>query len=223
MNNSQSGSNDTAINGNSSSSSAFLKLLIALVKNKWALISVIWLFFIILVAIFASELSPLDPNKNHIMERVSPPLTLDKKGEMKYLIGSDALGRDGLSRLIYGAQVSLLVGFTAVFIGGILGTLLGILAGYYGRLIDDIIMRLADIQLAFPFILLAILFLVVLGEGLINLILVLGVGQWVTYARIARAQTISQKEKEYVEAAKALGVSNVNIMFSSILPIFLHL
>ena len=218
MNNSQPGSNDTAINGNSSSSSAFLKLLIALIKNKWALISVIWLFFIILVAIFASELSPLDPNKNNIMERVSPPLTLDKKGDMKYLIGSDALGRDGLSRLIYGAQVSLLVGFTAVFIGGILGTLLGILAGYYGRLIDDIIMRLADIQLAFPFILLAILFLVVLGEGLINLILVLGVGQWVTYARIARAQTISQKEKEYVEAAKALGVSNVNIMFGSILP-----
>ena len=218
MNNSHSSSNDTAINGNSSSSSTFLKLLIALIKNKWALISVVWLFFIILVAIFAFELSPFDPNKNHIMERVSPPLTLDKKGDMKYLIGSDALGRDGLSRLIYGAQVSLLVGFTAVFIGGILGTLLGILAGYYGRLIDDIIMRLADIQLAFPFILLAILFLVVLGEGLINLILVLGVGQWVTYARIARAQTISQKEKEYVEAAKALGVSNVNIMFGSILP-----
>ena len=176
MNNSQSNSKDTSIDGSSSSSSSFLKLLIALIKNKWALISVIWLFFIIIVAIFASELSPLDPNKNHIMERVSPPLTLDKKGEMKYLIGSDALGRDGLSRLIYGAQVSLLVGFTAVFIGGILGTLLGILAGYYGRLIDDIIMRLADIQLAFPFILLAILFLAVLGEGLINLIVV-GVAQ----------------------------------------------
>ena len=155
MNKLQSSSSDTTINGGTSRSSSFLKLLIALVKNKWALISVVWLFFIIVVAIFASEISPLDPNKNHIMERVSPPLTLDKKGEMKYLIGSDALGRDGLSRLIYGAQVSLLVGFTAVFIGGILGTLLGILAGYYGRLIDDIIMRLADIQLAFPFILLA--------------------------------------------------------------------
>ena len=199
-------------------SSSFLKLLFALIKNKWALISVFWLFFIIIVAIFASEISPLDPYKNHIMERVSPPLTLDKKGDMKYLIGSDALGRDGLSRLIYGAQVSLLVGFSAVFIGGIIGTLLGIFAGYYGRLVDDIIMRLADIQLAFPFILLAILFLIVLGEGLINLILVLGVGQWVTYARIARAQTISQKEKEYVEAAKALGVNNLNIMFGSILP-----
>ena len=191
---------------------------IALIKNKWALISIIWLFIIIIIAIFASELAPFDPNKNNIMERVAPPLTLDKQGNMKYFIGSDALGRDSFSRLIFGAQVSLIVGFTAVLVGGLLGTTLGLYAGFYGKWIDDIIMRLADIQLAFPFILLAILFLVVLGEGLINLIIVLGIGQWVTYARIARAQTISQKEKEYVEAAKALGVSNFSIMFGSILP-----
>ncbi len=192
--------------------------LFALIKNKWALTSIIWLFIIIAIAIFASQLAPFDPNKNNIMERVAPPLTLDKQGNMKYLIGSDALGRDSFSRLIFGAQVSLIVGFSAVLVGGILGTALGVYAGYYGKWIDDIIMRLADIQLAFPFILLAILFLVVLGEGLINLIIVLGIGQWVTYARIARAQTISQKEKEYVEAAKALGVNNFSIMFGSILP-----
>ena len=192
--------------------------LFALIKNKWALTSIIWLFIIIAIAIFASQLAPFDPNKNNIMERVAPPLTLDKEGNMKYLIGSDALGRDSFSRLIFGAQVSLIVGFSAVLVGGILGTALGVYAGYYGKWIDDIIMRLADIQLAFPFILLAILFLVVLGEGLINLIIVLGIGQWVTYARIARAQTISQKEKEYVEAAKALGVNNFSIMFGSILP-----
>ena len=194
------------------------EFLLALIKNKWALISIIWLFVIIAIAIFASQLAPFDPNKNNIMERVAPPLTLDKQGSMKYLIGSDALGRDSFSRLIFGAQVSLIVGFSAVLVGGILGTALGVYAGYYGKWIDDIIMRLADIQLAFPFILLAILFLVVLGEGLINLIIVLGIGQWVTYARIARAQTISQKEKEYVEAAKALGVNNFSIMFGSILP-----
>ena len=194
------------------------EFLLALIKNKWALISIIWLFVIIAIAIFASQLAPFDPNKNNIMERVAPPLTLDKQGNMKYLIGSDALGRDSFSRLIFGAQVSLIVGFSAVLVGGILGTGLGVYAGYYGKWIDDIIMRLADIQLAFPFILLAILFLVVLGEGLINLIIVLGIGQWVTYARIARAQTISQKEKEYVEAAKALGVNNFSIMFGSILP-----
>ena len=190
----------------------------SLINSKWAFGSIIWLLIIINVAIFASQISPYDPNRNNIVERVAPPLTLDKEGNMKYLIGSDALGRDAFSRLLYGARVSLIVGFAAVFVGGILGVLLGMYAGYYGRIVDDVIMRLADIQLAFPFILLAILFLVVLGEGLINLILVLGIGQWVTYARIARAQTISQKEKEYVEAAKALGVSNFNIMFGSILP-----
>jgi peptide/nickel transport system permease protein len=152
------------------------------------------------------------------MERVAPPLAQDKQGNIKYLIGSDGLGRDSFTRLLYGARVSLIVGFASVFVGGFIGISLGMLAGYYGKLTDDIIMRLADIQLAFPFILLAILFLVVLGEGLVNLILVLGIGQWVTYARIARAQTISQKEKEYVEAAKALGESHTSIIFGSILP-----
>ncbi len=206
------------MNSKKTNNQSIKDFLFALIKNKWALTSIIWLFIIIAIAIFASQLAPFDPNKNNIMERVAPPLTLDKQGNMKYLIGSDALGRDSFSRLIFGAQVSLIVGFSAVLVGGILGTALGVYAGYYGKWIDDIIMRLADIQLAFPFILLAILFLVVLGEGLINLIIVLGIGQWVTYARIARAQTISQKEKEYVEAAKALGVNNFSIMFGSILP-----
>ena len=206
------------MNSKKTNNQSLKNFLFALIKNKWALTSIIWLFIIIAIAIFASQLAPFDPNKNNIMERVAPPLTLDKQGNMKYLIGSDALGRDSFSRLIFGAQVSLIVGFSAVLVGRILGTALGVYAGYYGKWIDDIIMRLADIQLAFPFILLAILFLVVLGEGLINLIIVLGIGQWVTYARIARAQTISQKEKEYVEAAKALGVNNFSIMFGSILP-----
>ena len=206
------------MNSKKTNNQSLKNFLFALIKNKWALTSIIWLFIIIAIAIFASQLAPFDPNKNNIMERVAPPLTLDKQGNMKYLIGSDALGRDSFSRLIFGAQVSLIVGFSAVLVGGILGTALGVYAGYYGKWIDDIIMRLADIQLAFPFILLAILFLVVLGEGLINLIIVLGIGQWVTYARIARAQPISQKEKEYVEAAKALGVNNFSIMFGSILP-----
>ena len=191
---------------------------LSLFKNKWAFGSLIWLLIIINVAIFASKIVPHDPNRNNIIERVAPPLTTDKDGNIKYLIGSDALGRDAFSRLVYGAQVSLTVGFAAVFIGGLIGISLGVYAGFYGRWIDDIVMRLADIQLAFPFILLAILFLVVLGEGLVNLILVLGIGQWVTYARIARAQTIAQKQKEYIEAAKALGVSDFSIMFQSILP-----
>ncbi len=142
----------------------------------------------------------------------------DRQGRTPFLLGTDGLGRDVLSRLIYGARISLLVGFIAVCIGGTLGTTLGLVAGYFGGKIDDIIMRFADIQLAFPFILLAIMFLVVLGPGLVNLVLVLGIGQWVTYARIARAQTIAQREREYVEAAHALGARTASIIFQTILP-----
>ncbi len=218
MNNNALKKNELIDNFNNNKSSKYINFFKSLFSYKWAVISIIWLIVIINTAIFANIISPHDPNRNNIMERVAPPLAQDKQGNIKYLIGSDGLGRDSFTRLLYGARVSLIVGFASVFVGGFIGISLGMLAGYYGKLTDDIIMRLADIQLAFPFILLAILFLVVLGEGLVNLILVLGIGQWVTYARIARAQTISQKEKEYVEAAKALGESHTSIIFGSILP-----
>jgi peptide/nickel transport system permease protein len=123
-----------------------------------------------------------------------------------------------LSRLLYGARISLLVGICAIAVGGTIGVVAGLVSGYFGGWIDDIIMRLGDIQLAFPFILLAIMFLVVLGPGVWNLILVLGIGQWVTYARIVRAQTLSLREKEFVEAARALGDSTASIIFRTILP-----
>jgi peptide/nickel transport system permease protein len=133
-------------------------------------------------------------------------------------MGSDALGRDAFSRLLYGARVSLLVGVAAILVGGTLGVSAGLVSGYFGGWIDDVLMRLGDIQLAFPFILLAIMFLVVLGPGLFNLIVVLGIGQWVTYARIVRAQTLSLREKEFVEAARAMGDSTASIIFRTILP-----
>jgi peptide/nickel transport system permease protein len=128
------------------------------------------------------------------------------------------MGRDLLSRVIYGTRISIAVGFVAVAVGGILGTTLGMLAGYFGGPLDDIIMRLADIQLAFPFILLTIMMLVVLGPGVANLVLVLGISQWVTYARIARGQTMAQREREYVEAARCLGTPRGRIIFRQILP-----
>lgn len=218
MNNNALKKNELIDNFNNKKSSKYINFFKSLFSYKWAVVSIIWLIIIINTAIFANIISPHDPNRNNIMERVAPPLAQDKQGNIKYLIGSDGLGRDSFTRLLYGARVSLIVGFASVFVGGFIGISLGMIAGYYGKLTDDVIMRLADIQLAFPFILLAILFLVVLGEGLVNLILVLGIGQWVTYARIARAQTISQKEKEYVEAAKALGESHTSIIFGSILP-----
>ncbi len=190
----------------------------SMVRKVWPLLAVVVLLVVTFAAIFGPSFAPKDPNRQNIMLRLQPPMTPDRNGEVQHLLGTDALGRDVTSRLIYGARISLLVGLTAVAIGGTLGTTLGVTAGYFGGRVDTIIMRLADIQLAFPFILLAIMFLVVLGSGVVNLILILGVGQWVTYARISRAQTLSQREKEYVESARALGARGTSIMFRSILP-----
>jgi peptide/nickel transport system permease protein len=190
----------------------------SLIRAGWPLLALVLLSVVAIAAAFGPLISPKDPNRQTIVKRLQPPLQAERDGSVEFLLGTDGLGRDVLSRLIYGARVSLLVGFAAVAIGGTLGTSLGMIAGYLGGRVDDVIMRLADIQLAFPFILLAIMFLVVLGPGGTNLVLVLGIGQWVTYARIARGQTISQREKEYVEAARALGKRDMPIIFGSILP-----
>ena len=169
-------------------------------------------------AAFAPEIAPRDPNRQSIIARLAPPLTPNRQGRIDFILGSDGLGRDIASRLVYGARVTIVVGLAAVLIGGALGTLLGVLAGYRGGAAGAVIMRVADIQLAFPFILLAIMVLVVLGPGLLNLILVLGVGQWVTYARIARAQTLAVSQKEYVEAARAIGARHGRILRCTVLP-----
>jgi peptide/nickel transport system permease protein len=187
-------------------------------RAKWPLLAIAILLLVTVAAFFGPALAPQDPNRQNIIARLQPPLTPNRNGQVEHLLGTDGLGRDILSRLIYGARISLMVGLTAVVIGGTLGTLLGMMAGYFGGRIDDVIMRITDIQLAFPFILLAIMFLVVLGPGVLNLILILGIGQWDTYARIARGQTISQREKEYVEAARALGARPMSILIKTILP-----
>ena len=189
----------------------------SMVAAKWPLLALIILFAVATVAIFGPALSPLDPNRQNIMLRLAEPLADGPRGATFWL-GSDALGRDVLSRLLYGARISLLVGVCAIAVGGVIGVTAGLVSGYFGGWIDDVIMRLGDIQLAFPFILLAIMFLVVLGPGVLNLILVLGIGQWVTYARIVRGQTLSLREKEFVEAARALGDSTAAIIFRTILP-----
>jgi len=198
--------------------SSWSRALNSLLKARWPLFAVIMLSIMMMIAIVGPSIAPKDPNRQNLILRLRAPMEPDENGTVEFLLGTDSLGRDVLSRLIYGARISISVGFVAVAIGGTMGTCLGLLSGYFGGRIDDVIMRLADIQLAFPFILLAIMVLVVLGQGVLNLILVLGVGQWVTYARMARGETINQREKEYVEAAHALGMSQFRIMFRSILP-----
>lgn len=190
----------------------------SLSRAKWPIVAIVLLTFMSILAIFSEQIAPHDPNRQNLILRLTPPFEADESGVTQFLLGTDGLGRDILSRLIFGARVSISVGLLAVTVGGIMGTILGLIAGYFGGWLDDVIMRVADIQLAFPFILLAIMVLVVLGSGVFNLILVLGVGQWVTYARIARGETVSQREKEYVEAARCIGVSNFQIIFKTILP-----
>lgn len=190
----------------------------SLLYRRYPLIGLFILILVLLLALFGPNIAPKDPNRQDIFARLVPPLTPDQNGALNFPLGTDSLGRDVLSRLIYGARVSLLVGFSAVAIGGSLGTFLGLIAGYFGGRIDDVIMRLADVQLAFPFILLAIMVLVVLGSGVINLVLILGFGQWVVYARVARGQVISQREKDYVEAMRAIGARDWRIMINEILP-----
>lgn len=190
----------------------------SILKARWPVLALVVLLSIVALALVGPEIAPKDPNRQTLVKRLLPPFAENAQGEIEFILGTDALGRDVLSRLIYGARISLMVGFAAVAIGGVMGTSLGLIAGYYGGLIGNVIMRIADIQLAFPFILLAIMVLVVLGPGVLNLVLVLGIGQWVTYARIARGETMSQREKEYVEAAHSMGMSNWRIMFRTILP-----
>ncbi|SEQ40274.1 peptide/nickel transport system permease protein [Devosia sp. YR412] len=190
----------------------------SLVAAKWPLVALFILLGVLFAAIFGPAIAPLDPNRQNIMLRLADPLTAGGRNNAMFYLGTDGLGRDVLSRLLYGARISLMVGVFAIMVGGTIGVVAGLVAGYFGGWIDDVIMRLGDIQLAFPFILLAIMFLVILGPGVFNIILVLGVGQWVTYARIVRAQTLSLREKEYVEAARALGDSTFSVIFRTILP-----
>lgn len=198
--------------------SALRRATTSLTRARWPVLALIFLVLTIIVAIFSEPLAPHDPNRQNLILRLTPPMEANEDGDVDFLLGTDGLGRDLLSRVIFGARISISVGLLAVVFGGLIGTTLGLLAGYFGGWLDDVIMRLADIQLAFPFILLAIMILVVLGAGVLNLILVLGIGQWVTYARIARGETVAQREKEYVEAAHAIGVRDTQIILRTILP-----
>ncbi len=186
-------------------------------RSPQAIISLAFLIFLVLVAVFAPLIATNDPINTNLSLRLRPPFGFDKY-EPSFFFGTDALGRDVFSRMVFGTRVSLLVGFSVVLISGTLGTVLGLLAGYFGGKTDDIIMRLADIQLAFPFMLLMLAVLAVIGAGLWNLIMVLGITNWVSYARVVRGQVLSIREKEFVDAAREIGAPHKHIIFKHILP-----
>jgi peptide/nickel transport system permease protein len=171
----------------------------------------------VVLATLAPALSPADPIKNSLLDRLAPPMWVEG-GSARHPLGTDTLGRDVASRLLHGARISLGVGLSAVLIAGVLGVTLGLLAGYYGGRLDDLLMRVGDVQLAFPVILLGVALLSVLGASLWNVILVLGVSGWITYARIVRGETLSLKERDFVEAARALGARDWHLVGRHILP-----
>ncbi len=188
----------------------------SLCKQKSGLVGIIIILLLIFAAVFAPLLTSADPNKIVLTDRLLPPGSTSDTGY--HLCGTDSLGRDVFARLLYGSRVSLLTGFCAAAISVCLGTFLGLISGYFGGWFDIILMRLADIQLAFPFTLLALTFIATLGGGLVQLILIMGIFRWVNFARITRAEVLSLREREFVQAARAIGFGNLHIMLKHVLP-----
>lgn len=181
------------------------------------IIGLILLIPVVAGLLFAPLLTPHDPTKQNILQRLKPPAWMEG-GNERHLLGTDHLGRDILARVLYGGRISLLVGFASVLLSAPLGILIGLAAGYYRGPVDSILMRWADIQLAFPFMLLAIAVVAAVGPGLVNVIVVLGITGWMSYARVTRGQILSLSEQQFVEAAQSLGASPGRVLFVHLLP-----
>jgi peptide/nickel transport system permease protein len=186
-------------------------------RLKWGLAAALVLLLIVLVTLAAPWLAPYSPVEVDIQHRLGPPAWMEG-GKTDHWLGTDQIGRDLLSRMIYGGRVSLLIGVTAVAISSTIGVLLGLAAGYFGSKVDWIIMTLINVMLTFPFVLLALSVIAVLGPSLPNMIFVLGVAGWPIYARVVRAETMALREREFIVAARALGMSHLRIMLGQILP-----
>ena len=195
---------------------AFRYLMASKAAKSGLIIVAVWTLF----AVFAPLIAPMDPSKQSLYNRLQRPLSRPVKGDSNfiYLLGSDSLGRDLLSRLIYGARISLLVGLASALGSLFIGCVIGALAGYVGGRTDEILMALCDLQMAFPAILLALAIMAVLGSGVVNLVIVFTVTGWVQYARTLRAEILHIKEQDFVKAARALGAYPVSIVVQHILP-----
>jgi len=169
------------------------------------------------IAIFANQLAPHNPEIGVLAHRFRPPFW-QTGGSTQYLLGTDQLGRDVLSRLIFGARISMIVGFTAVIVAGFIGTVLGIASGYLGGWVDQIVMRLTDAWLALPALTFAIFLAAIVGPSMWNIVIILGAVYWTRYARVIRGEVLSLKEREFVRLAIVAGCSRWTIMLRHILP-----
>ncbi|MGI9419740.1 MAG: ABC transporter permease [Geminicoccaceae bacterium] len=196
-------------------------LAAALVRDRVVLAAVVFLIALVIAAVFADLLAPYDPLRPNIFAGRKPPFSevkgLDGVSQL-HPLGTDALGRDMLTRLMYGARASVSVGVVAVAISAVIGTSLGLLAGFYGGRVETVVMRAVDAVMAVPSLLIALFVLFVIGGGLVNLILILAFVRWVVYARLARGITLTYRESSFVEAARAIGATDFRIVFRHILP-----
>ncbi|MGE5675120.1 MAG: ABC transporter permease [Mycobacterium leprae] len=186
-------------------------------RDPVALLAALVLLATIVVALFAPHLTHFDPYKNQIMQRLKPPVWVTG-GSAAHPLGTDEMGRDLLTRLIYGARISLVVALTVPIISALVGVTLGLTSGLLGGWVDTAIMTVVDIALTFPFLVLALALIGVLGQGLRNIILVLGLTGWPSFARLVRGQVLEIREREYVGAARALGAENLRIAIHHVLP-----
>lgn len=182
-------------------------------RNPLSVIGLITVLFLLFMAIFAPLVAPYDPAKQHLVEKRAKPFG-------KYLLGTDQFGRDILSRLIYGARVSLTVAIFSVLIGLLGGVLVGTISGYMGGVCDTVLMRLMDLLLSFPYLLLAIVMVAALGAGTFNTTLAIGIWALPTFARVVRASVLTIISSEYVTAAHAIGASHLRIVLTHIIPNF---
>jgi peptide/nickel transport system permease protein len=208
---------DTPSATNARRSRAKRGTVLSLFRDPFALAAAVILLALVVVAVAAPLVAPHDPTAQHLMDRLMPP-AWQKGGSWSHLLGTDALGRDLLSRIIYGSRISLLIGLTVTSIAGIFGTALGMLAGYLGGRFDTLVMRFIDFQAAIPYFLLATTIMAAIGPGAKNLIIVLSLGSWVLFARFSRSTMLSIRSELYVEAAMAQGASAGRIIFRHGLP-----
>ena len=188
-----------------------------LLRLRWGVAAAAVLLVIVGATLLAPWGTPHDPLAVEIRHRLAPPAWMEG-GTTQHLLGTDQVGRDLFARVVYGGRVSLVVGVFAVLISATLGVLLGLAAGYFGSRTDAAIMTLLNVMLSFPFVLLALAVIAVLGPNLVNMIFVLGIADWPLYARVIRAETLAIREREFITAGRALGMSHARIMFGQILP-----
>jgi peptide/nickel transport system permease protein len=199
----------------------FGKIVGSLLRSPVGLVGFVLVATAILAAVLAPWIAPFEATTFHFRNRLEPPFWVEG-GDPRFLLGTDQLGRDLFSRILFGARISLIVGFLGVVVSLAIGVTLGLLAGYYGGVLDDVLSRIIDTFMAIPFIVLAMSVIAVLGtrgdNSMLILVVVLGITGWVTFARVVRGEVMAVKSLEYVEAARALGQRHVWIVIGHVLP-----